>query len=337
MAVVLALACPAGAETPRGDPAAAPALQPGFRAPRTPWGDPDLRGTWPLQAIWDAGIPLQREDGTGPGGWLTDAEYAQRLADAEKSDAEFSVELGGGGTNGLADWLRHSALGRRSALLVDPPDGRLPPLTPGAEALYAKGRSTWQTGGATDWIDDLDPFERCITRGFPAVMLPQPYNNGIRLFQAPGYVVLQLETFGSRVIPLGDTPRWPEPVRAWHGDSRGHWEGDTLVIETTNIVDGDSVTRDLAHRAAGPFPGRDHATLPVGPAARTVERLTMTGPDTIDYRVTYSDPATFTAPWTVALEWTRDESYAIYEYACHEGNTAREAITAARAGRKAKR
>ncbi|WEK48286.1 MAG: hypothetical protein P0Y56_08325 [Candidatus Andeanibacterium colombiense] len=124
-------------------------------------------------------------------------------------------------------------------------------------------------------------------------------------------------------------------MRAWHGDSRGHWEGDTLVIETANIVSGDSATADLARRAAGPFPGRNHATQPVGPVARATERLTMTTPDTIDYRVTYDDPDTFVAPWTVALEWTRDDSYMIYEYACHEGNTVREAITAARGGRKA--
>ncbi|WEK48287.1 MAG: hypothetical protein P0Y56_08330 [Candidatus Andeanibacterium colombiense] len=218
MATVL-LASGAGAEAEaeggRTDPAAAPVVAPGFHAARTPWGDPDLRGTWPLQNIWDAGIPLEREEEQGTRAWLTDAEFAGRLAEAEKSDAAYSVELRGGGTAGLADWLRRSALRRRSSLVVDPANGQLPPLTPRGQELYAKGRSTWQTGAATDWISDLDPFERCITRGFPAVMLPQPYNNGIRLFQAPGYVVLQLETFGARVIPLGRAGHWP--IRCAHG------------------------------------------------------------------------------------------------------------------------
>jgi len=301
---------------------------------RTPWGDPDFRGTWPIQNINDAGIPLERSEAMGDRAWLIDEEFAARLQAAEKSDAEFSIEFGGGGTIGLADWLRGTKLGRRTALVVDPANGRLPPLTPRAEVLYAKGRSTWQAGEVTDWITDLDPFERCITRGFPAVMLPQPYNNGLRVFQSPGYVVLQMETFGTRVIPL-DTGHWPDAVRAWHGDSIGHWDGETLVIETTNIVSGDSVTNDAAGRAAGPFPGRGHGTQPVGPHAKVTERLAMTGPDTLDYRVTYDDPDVFTAPWTIALERTRDDGYQMFEYACHERNTVREAITSARAWRRA--
>ena len=216
-------------------------------------------------------------------------------------------------------------------MLVEPADGRLPPLTARARELYADGRSTWRAPAATDWVSDLDAFERCITRGFPAVMMPQPYNNGIRVFQSPGYVVLQLETFGTRVVPVGGEGHWPAPVRAWHGDSRGRWEGDALVIETTNIVSGDSVAEEVAGRAAGPLPGRELATLPVGRLARVTERLTMTGPDTILYRMTYEDADVFAAPWTVAYEWTRDDGYGIFEYACHEGNTVRAAITSARA------
>ena len=304
------------------------------RSFRTPWGDPDLRGTWPVQNIRDAGIPLERPVAIGPRAVLTDEEFAARLDKARQSDAAFSVELGGGGTVGLADWLRSTPTGRRSSLLVEPADGRLPPLTAQAQDLYAKGRSTWRAADATDWVSDLDAFERCITRGFPAVMLPQPYNNGFRIFQSPGHVVIQLETFGARVVPLGRNGHWPAPVRAWHGDSRGRWEGDTLVIETTNIVTGDSATREVARRAAGPVPDRTLATLPVGPAATVTERLTRTGPGTIAYRLTYDDPSVFIAPWTVAYDWSRDDGYAIFEYACHERNTVREAIAAARALRK---
>jgi len=313
----------AGAQGPSGQPLA-----------RTPWGDPDLRGTWPLQLINDARIPLERPADLATRAELTEQEFAERLQRAEQSDAAFSREalsVSGGGTSGLAHWLRSTPMGRRTSLLIDPADGRLPSLTARAQELYANGRSTWQAADATDWVSDLDAFERCITRGFPAVMMPQPYNNGIRVFQSPGYVVLQLETFGVRVVPIGRDGHWPEPVQAWHGDSRGRWEGDTLVIETTNIVSGNSATEDVARRAAGPVPGRNLATIPVGRSAKATERLTKTGPDTIAYRLTYEDPEVFTAPWTVAYDWSRDDAYAIFEYACHEGNTVRESITSARA------
>src|SRR5690606_4742494 len=179
---------------------------------RTPWGDPDLRGTWPIQRINDARIPLQRPDEFGTRAWLTDEEFAERLKRAEQSDAAFSNDLGADGTVGLVDWLRTARMGRRNSLVVEPADGRLPPLTPRARDLYAKGRSTWQASEDTHWVSDLDAFERCITRGFPAVMLPQPYNNGLRVFQAPGHVVIQLETFGTRVIPIGRAGHWPTPV-----------------------------------------------------------------------------------------------------------------------------
>jgi hypothetical protein len=292
-----------------------------YRAARTAWGDPDLRGSWPIQNLNDAQIPLERPAAMAGRAWLTEEEFAARLEHAEHSDGEYANELQNGGTVGLADWLRSSRTGRQSSLIVSPADGRLPPLTPQAQALHEAGRSSWKEGQTVfDWVTDLDAFDRCITRGFPAMMLPKPYNNGVRIFQSPGYVVLQLEMFGTRVVPVGGGAPAPAPVRAWHGESRGHWDGETLVIETAAIVTGDGASRDISRRAASPLPGRQFATLPMGPAARAVERLTMTGPDAIAYELTYSDPDVFTAPWTVAFEWTRDDAYPIYEYACHEGN-----------------
>ena len=302
--------------------------------PRTPWGDPDLRGTWPIQKINDARIPLERSREFGTRALLTDDEFAERLKRAEQSDAEFSNDLGADGTVGLVDWFRTTRMARRNSLIVEPSDGRLPPLTSRAQELYESGRSTWQASEDTRWVSDLDAFERCITRGFPAVMLPQPYNNGLRVFQAPGYVVLQLETFGTRVVPIGRAGHWPSSVRAWHGDSRGRWDGDTLVIETANIVSGDSATTDVSRRAAGPIPGRTFATLPIGPSARVTERLERVAANTIAYRMTYEDADVFTEPWTVAYDWTREDSYAIFEYACHERNTVREAISSSRALRE---
>src|SRR3990170_5556304 len=292
----------------------------GFRPARTSWGDPDFRGTWPVQNVNDARIPLERPAGMGERALLTDEEFAERLRRAETSDTEYANELRNAGTIGLATWMRAARTARQTSLVVRPTNGRLPPLTPRAQSLHEAGRSSWKEKQAFDWVSDLDAFDRCITRGFPAMMLPKPYNNRLRIFQSPGYVVLQMEMFGARVVPIGRDGHWPASVRSWHGDSRGRWDGDTLVIETTNIVAGDSATADVSRRAASPLPNRNFSTLPVGPEASTVERLTMTGPYTIAYEVTYSDPTVFSEPWTAAFEWTRDNGYRIYEYACHEGN-----------------
>ena len=306
-------------------------------SPRTAWGDPDLRGTWPVQAVWDAGIPLQRPEDLGERAEQTDAEFAARLAKAEEADAGYAASEQEAATN-LAAWLRATPFARRTSLIVDPPDGRLPPLTAEGKRLLAAGRSTRMGTTVFDDISDFDAFERCLTRGFPAVMLPQPYNNGLRIFQSPGFVVLKMETFGTRVIPLAPTGQWPDTLRAWHGQSRGHWDGDTLVVETSNLVSGDSVTHDRLARAAGPVPGRENAVLPVGRNATVVERFRLAGPDRLSYRVTYSDPATYTAPWTIDLERQRDDAYPLFEYACHEGDTSiRAVIQGSRADRAAAR
>ena len=146
---------------------------------------------------------------------------------------------------------------------------------------------------------------------------------------------------GTRVIPISDAPHWPKTVESWMGNSRAHWEGKTLVIETTNIKSGDSVSRDSAKRSASPVivtmvGGAPLDTMPMSPQARTVERLTMTGPNTIMHELTYSDPETYTAPWTARTEWTRDDGYKFYEYACHEGDVQiRGYITSSRAERAA--
>jgi hypothetical protein len=213
-------------------------------------------------------------------------------------------------------------------------------MTPAAEALYRAGRSSWTPNTQFNWVTDFDSWDRCISRGFPASMLPFRYNNGIRIFQAPGYVTIHLEMLGTRVIPVaGQLEPWPEPVEAWLGSSRGRWEGNTLVIETTNLKSGDSATRDRFARNGSPLNMATRGvppwnTIPTSEQAKVVERLTMIGPNTITYEMTYSDPEVFTAPWTIRYNWTRDDEYAFYEYACHEGNVqVRNYITSSRAGR----
>lgn len=325
---------PAAARHLSAEPTVPPIVSYDYQPKRTPWGDPDFRGTWPIEHVSEAGIPLERSKADGGRVWLTPDEFAARLAKAEKSDKSYSDGPDANGTRGLVQWLKATPFGHRSSLLIDPPDGRLPSLTPAAEALWRAGRNSWNEGQPIDWVADLDSYDRCVSYGLPLAMLPHPTNDGIRVFQSPGIVVIQLETFDTRIIPIGRPGHWPAAVRTWMGDSRGHWEDDTLVIETTNMIAGDSATSDMTHRSASPVSGRGHGTIPMSAAAKVVERLTMTGPDTIDYRVTYSDPAVFTAPWTAEFEWTRDESYRMYEYACHEGNEVRELISSSRAQRR---
>jgi hypothetical protein len=315
-----------------------------FTPERTPWGDYDFRGTWPIENLNAGRILFQRPAEYGDRFWVNDEEFARRLAAAERSDGNFS-EAGEGvsapGTVGLADWFRTSSFARRTSMLVEPADGQLPPLTPEGQALYEAGRSSWVPGQHFDWVDDFDSWDRCVSRGFPASMYPFRYNNGIRVFQSPGYVVIVLEMLGTRVIPIGDQAQWPDSVEAWMGNSRAHWEGKTLVIETTNIVSGDSATENVQERAASPLNMATQAvppfnTIPMSTQAMTVERLTMTGPDTMVHELTYSDPEVFTAPWTTRIEWTRDDDYEFFEYACHEGNyIVRDYISASRAHRAA--
>jgi hypothetical protein len=315
---------------------AKPRVRHAYAPQRTPWGDPDLRATWTSDRVSEAGIPLERPAEAGNRLRLTDAEFAERLEAARKSDAGYRETIDADGTSGLAAWVAAAPFARRSSLIVSPANGRLPPLTPRAQALFKAGRNSWVAGQPIDWVADLDTYDRCVTRGVPSAILPWPNNNGVRVFQSPGYVVLQLEVLGTRIVPLGHGAPAPAAVRSWSGHSLGHWEGATLVIETSGMIAGDSASGDLARRASSPITGRGHGVVPMGEQARTVERLTMTGPNTLLYRVTYSDPDVYTAPWTAEVEWTRDDAYRLYEFACHEGNEVRELISASRAERRKK-
>ena len=341
------LAGPAGtaAQERPADLTELPPVPTDYTPGKTEWGDWDFTGTWPIENLPSTRILFQRPLPYGNRVWITNAEHAIRLENAEKSDSSFSAAtergIGTSGTEGLAEWVRTSSMARRTSMLVSPADGQLPPLTPQGEALYKAGRSGWVPGQEYDWVTDFDSWDRCVSRGFPASMYPFRYNNGIRVWQSPGYMVIELEMLGTRVIPIGDTPQWPGEVEAWMGNSRGRWEGKTFVIETTNIQSGDSVTHDRLARSASPLNmATQHVppfnTIPMSTQAKTVERLTMTGPNTIVHELTYTDPEVYTQPWTTRIEWSRDEDYEFFEYACHEGNYAvRDYINASRAHRAA--
>jgi hypothetical protein len=350
LAVSLAVVCgTAHAQKAPADPTQLPPTPTDYTPKKTPWGDWDFSGTWPYDYPPSAQILFQRPKGYGNRIWLTADEHAKRLTNATKSDASYAPDKPQltvqTGTQGLAAWIKNSGFAWRTSLLVNPRDGQLPALTPQADALFKAGRSGWVPKQSFDWVDDFDTWDRCITRGFPASMFPNRYNNSLRVFQSPGYVTIVLEMLGRRVIPIvskADVGRhWPANVEAWMGDSRAYWEGKTLIIDTTNIKSGDSVTHDTLKRAAAPvivtmIGGAPRNTIPTSTKAHTIEKLTMTGPNAILYEITYNDPEVFTAPWTAQLEWTRDESYVMPEYACHEGDIQiRNYISASRATRAA--
>jgi len=304
---------------------------------KTEWGEPDLRGTWPIDNI--ASLPMNRPANVQGRAWQTEEEYARRLQQANSSDAAYARE-DRSGTIGMGHWVESDSSGRRTNLVVDPPNGLLPDLTPQAAALRAAGRSSWTPNTKYNWVTDFDSWDRCVSRGFPASMLPFRYNNGIRIYQSPGVVTIALEMLGTRVIPIrsGDPAHWAAPVEAWLGNSVGHWEGNTLVIETTNIKSGDSATQDSFARNGSPLnmatigvPAWN--TIPTSKLAKVVERLTPQDENHITYEMTYSDPEVFTAPFTARIDWTRNDGYEFYEYACHEGDVqVRNYITSSRAG-----
>ncbi len=335
----------AGAQDVPEDLTVMPPVPTDYEPARTAWGDPDLRGMFPIDNI--ASLPMQRPAQFGDRFWLTEDEYARRQEQYGRSDAAYAAE-DESGTIGMGHWVESDASGRRTSLLISPANGQLPAMTEEAQALYQAGRSSWTPGTIHQWLDDFDTWDRCITRGFPASMFPFRYNNGIQIMQAPGYFVINLEMIhDSRIIPIVDSReemeamRWPASVRTWMGQSIGYWEGNTLVVETTNIISGDSATSDLMERGPSPLNMATMGvppfnTIPTSDEAEVVERITMTGPDRIVYELTYTDPEVFTAPWTARLDWTRNDEYEFFEYACHEGNVQpRNYITAARAGLEA--
>ncbi len=259
-AASLAVAPVAHAQKPAADLKSLAPTPTDYTPAKTPWGDWDFTGTWPYDNPPQAHILFQRPKGYGDRLWLTPEEHDKRLKNAGGSDKAYSRENVGltiqAGTQGLADWVKTSNFSWRTSLLVSPQNGQLPPLTPHAEELFKAGRSGWVPKQSFDWVDDFDTWDRCITRGFPASMFPNRYNNALHISQSPGFIVLNLEILATRIIPIvkkEDVNRhWPATLEAWMGDSRAYWDGKTLVIDTTNIKSGDSVTHDPAGRAASP-------------------------------------------------------------------------------------
>ena len=306
--------------------------QSGYSTPRTPWGDPDLQGIWPSTHM--VGVPLERPAELGTRETLSDDEFknrqAQNARQAAADDEEFVAPAGGGrgggdGTGPPSHWGERGRPQRQSSLIVEPANGRMPPMTPDGEKRMADRARRSSTGeGPFNAPDDLDYYDRCISRGVLGGILPVVYNNGTEIVQAPGYVVIRYEMIHeARVIPLDGRAAVPGAIRQYSGDARGRWEGDTLVVESTNFNGTIGVTGNGRLR-------------PTSDGLRMVERFTRTGPDSLQYRATVTDPKTWSAPWTVTFPHERDDSYGFYEYACHEGNNAmRNILSGARAAERA--
>jgi hypothetical protein len=282
--------------------AAAAAEKPPFKAPRTSWGDPDLQGVWDYRTI----TPLERRPEMGDREFYTDQEVAQlegRAAKRLDEAPDTSVQTNLVHADYLTDPGRHVDESRRTSLIVDPKNGRIPALTPAAQQRQEKAAAARAAGGAppggrVDSYLDRPLYERCITRGLPATILPTLYNNNIRISQSPGYVAIVHEMIHeTRVVPLGGEFGH---VRSYLGESRGHFEGDTLVVETRNF------NGKAGFRGAG-----ENLVL--------TERYTRVAPDKIDFRLTFADSTQWTQPWTVAY-FMRTADAELYEYACHEGN-----------------
>jgi hypothetical protein len=289
--------------------AQAPTYDPSYVPPKTAWGEPDLQGTWPLNHL--IAVPLQRPNQYAGRLYLTAEEVAQAQTRLEARNSRFeSAPIQ------VADTSKRVM--SQTSLIVDPPDGRFPELTEYGKSLQAEMRSSYKPGQTVfDAIEDFAAWDRCITRGMPVSMLPRNYNNGIRIFQSPGYVVISLEmAHEARVIPTNGAPPLDSQIKQWMGESRGRWEGNTLVVESTNF-------NGLVGLTSAGVPGSPGPLQPETANMRIIERFTRVAPDTIEFKMTIEDPAVL-APgsFTVQYPMYLDNSYEMYEYACHEGNTA---------------
>jgi hypothetical protein len=279
-----------------------------YTPPRTPWGDPDLQGTWDSLSR----IPMERPEEYLGKPVLTDEEWAEWLKRKPPN------------MTGYNDfWNNRNFLrDRRTSLVIDPPDGRIPPLTPEAvkrldafdAAMRAPGR------GKYDSWEDFRSMSRCIAAHTPQG--PMDYNSAILFMQSPGWVVMVRERLDTRVIPLDGRPHLDSSIREWNGDSRGHWEGNTLVVETTNFS---SKQMGTGNRKPATEPGASSgpAFIPNGITFgnfRLTERFVPIGPNRLHYYATLEDPTTWTRPWTFMLPWEKQDDYQMLEYACIEGD-----------------
>jgi hypothetical protein len=319
---------PATDTTSAGTGAAAlPLPQPaaGFVQPKTPWGDPDLQGFWP--GVDMVGVPLQRPARFGTRNVLTEEEFAKRASEIKNEEESLLAEIDvftadvttpcaiRCPTSPTPHWQETGKPSRQASLIIDPADGRQPPLSAEGQARQAqqqadtKARIARLQGREADTYLDRSLYDRCITRGVMGSLLPTIYNNGNEIVQGPGYVVIRNEMIHeARVVPLDGRPELTSNITSYMGSSRGRWDGNTLVVVTKNLNGMTGV--------GGNGGGRTSGRLTI------TERFTMLDTNTLQYTATIDDPGTWTRPWTLSFPWKREPVYGMFEYACHEGNYA---------------
>jgi hypothetical protein len=283
-----------------------------YKAPKTAWGEPDLQGVW--STAGELGVPFERNTTFGDRQLLTDEEFAQRLkqtaAQLENDNAEFNIETAntanagavGSATSPPPHWLERSETSRRTSLVIDPTDGRIPSTTDEARRRLAAAPPALGNG-PFDGPEQMGMYVRCIARGVPTSIFPAVYNANTRIAQGPGYVAITYEMIhDTRIIPTDGRPHLPPSIRQLFGDSRAHWDGDTLVVDVANFT--------------GRLPYRGSTD-----ALHLIERYRRVDRDLVRYEVTVDDPKTWARPWTAALDMKRQPG-GMFEYACHEGNYA---------------
>jgi hypothetical protein len=331
----------------------------GWVHPKTAWGEPDLEGTYPIPAGINLVRSCPRGGGPGRGGpgggaapapapapaaapcdpqnppaWLSEEQLAARQKQLATPDAATTaLEAGNFGRALLSGVTDPQTAVRQTSTIVDPPTGQLPALTPEGLRRSALMKSSWALPGEVqswDAPEDFDSWDRCITRGMPTSMMAYRYNNGIKIFQAPGLVVLSLEMIHEDRIIYTDGRAPLKPVhKHYMGEPRGRWEGNTLVVETTNYREGPSGTNLGVYGTPAGIPGANR--WPVSDQMKTTERFTRLNADTVLYEMQVEDPIVMTRPYTVRFPLTKDETYEWWEYACHEGNrTIRDYIDTSR-------
>ncbi|HEU4688716.1 MAG TPA: hypothetical protein VFS23_10165 [Vicinamibacterales bacterium] len=272
------------------------------QAPRTPWGDPDLQGAYTNSD--ESLTPLERPD-TLSGKSLSEIS-PEELAklNEQRNEARIEADKQRWELRSPLHWFEnHNPKNSRAWLVVDPPDGKVPPITAEAKARATARAQARKGRGEADSYEDRSLYDRCITRGLPGSMMPAIYGNSYEIVQGPGFVAIQYEMVNElRVIPLDGRPHISAAIRHYMGDARGHFEGDTLVVETTNFTD------------KVPYRGSSKDL-------KLIERFTPRGPGVVEWSVTFDDPATWTRPWTFAMNLTKTTERP-FEYACHEGNYA---------------
>ncbi|HET9831188.1 MAG TPA: hypothetical protein VFP91_05755 [Vicinamibacterales bacterium] len=294
-----------------------------YRAPRTSWGAPDIHGDYTNKD--EANTPLERppqlagKDASA----FTEADLAQLAKERSAQAQQIAGGIGGAETGaGPTHWYDHlAAKGSRPWFISDPPDGRLPAMTPQAlrrEAAVALLNDARSGEGRADSPDDRSMYDRCITRGLPGSMMPAIYGNAYQIVQTADAIAIRYEMIHeTRIIPLDGRPHARAGIHLLMGDARGRFDGDTLVVETTNFT----------NRTHFGYNNRYNSER-----QKIVERFTPIAPGKLDWQVTIDDPEVWTRPWTFAMTLTKDDSQRIFEYACHEGNYGlRDILSGARA------